>query len=220
MKFTELKKIYLKEQEEYKNKKIDLITNGYGNDKDRILREYSTYTRWEQYQTGKITRAQAVDYAVKRYTKAHDKETAEKLEHFERVANAPDLEYIRIEIEWRRSRVWGYNPFVETYAAGDRYTGTASGCGYDKRSAAVAETFNNCPSILKILYTLKENALREGKENNHDSLGYGSGYGAVPYFEGGVGVECFWRILEKAGFKVESYGTRTSDFYRLEKVEK
>ena len=107
------------------------------------------------------------------------------------------------------------------------FTGTASGCGYDKESAAVAEALNKCDSVLQLLYTYKENALAAGESDesktascgrsNGSIIGYGAGYGAIPYFEGGVGVSCFWSILKKCGFEVRGHHGTHSDFYTIEK---
>ena len=107
------------------------------------------------------------------------------------------------------------------------YYGTASGCGYDKESAAIAEAFNKCDSILKALYQLKENGLRAGKTDasktactgvdNRNICGYGSGYSVLPYFEGGVGASCFWSILKDCGYKTSGHHGKHSDFYSVEK---
>ena len=60
---------------------------------------------------------------------------------------------ITISIEYKRSRTWGWNPNAtiratvrnnDDYAiAWDMSTGRASGCGYDKTSAATCHAFNN-----------------------------------------------------------------------------
>ena len=107
------------------------------------------------------------------------------------------------------------------------FTGTASGCGYDKESAAIAEALNQCDSVLQLLYTYKENALAAGESDesktascgrsNCSIIGYGAGYGAIPYFEGGVGSSCFWSILKKCGFTVTGHHGTHSDFYTIEK---
>lgn len=232
MKFTELKKRFTAYQRNEKKERKNYIMNGYTGNNDAGLKRYLTETRWNQYQAGTITRKEAIPYAVKRMEKEIDKETAKKLARLERIEKASDINYIRVAIEWNRSRVWGSNPSVEVFTdAYNGYTrGSASGCGYDKESAAVAEAFNNNDEVLKILYTLKEKALRAGKKdtsqtactgvNNEACIGYGAGYTVLPYFEGGVGVSCFWRILEKAGFEESGDHGKNFDVYRIEKVEK
>ena len=70
---------------------------------------------------------------------------------------------------------------------------------------------------MKVLFTLAENALQENSAAEWGKdIGYGSGYGAIPYFEGGVGVSCFWSILEKAGFhKTADNGGKHYHYYEL-----
>lgn len=198
-------------------------------DPDRGLKAHSTETRWKQYQTGTISREKAVELATKRAQKYIDKTTAAKLAQLDRVANAPDLTSVSVCVDWVRSRTWGYYPRVEIITNTGTYTGAASGCGYDKESAAIADAFNKCDSILKVLYQLKENGLRAGKtdesktascgRSNGDICGYGAGYGAIPYFEGGVGASCFWSILKNCGYKISCHHGQLGDFYSVEKED-
>ena len=196
-------------------------------DPDRGLKANSTETRWKQYQAGTISREKAVELATKRATKEIEKKTAAKLAQLDRVANAPDLTFISVSVDWVRSRTWGYNPHVEVRTNTGTYYGTASGCGYDKESTAIAEALNQCDSVLKVLYTLKEEGLRAGLSDksktaacgrsNGNICGYGAGYGAIPYFEGGVGASCFWSILKKCGFSTSCHHGKHSDFYSVSK---
>lgn len=194
---------------------------------DAGLKAYSTETRWIQYEAGMISREKAVELATKRASKNVEKDAAAKLARLERVANAPDLVFIAVSVEWVRSRTWGYNPHVEVRTNTGTYTGTASGYGYNKESAAIADAFNKCDSILKALYSLKESGLQAGKSdasktactgvNNTEICGYGSGYSVLPYFEGGVGSTCFWSILKNCGFSVSGHHGKHSDFYSIER---
>ena len=236
--FTELRKEFLKDRESQRKQNAFFIKHGYlsnwneenKNENDNGLRRYSTNRRWEQYQNGEIDRAKAVELATKRMSKEIDKEITKKLAHIEAVENAPELDFCSVNVEYRRSSVWGYNPSVEAWTNGERdiFTGYASGCGYDKESAAVADAFNKSLSILKVLYTIKENGLKAGKSSksktactghdNRDICGYGAGYSVLPYFEGGVGVSCFWNILKKSGYDTTcNYGKR-ENFYRISKI--
>ena len=194
---------------------------------DNGLRKYSTETRWTQYQNGKIDREKAVSFAIKREEKNRGKQLMEKLEKLEKVAEAPELEIVSVYVDFVRSSSWGYNPKVKTCSNNKSCSGSASGCGYDKESAAVAEAFNGDYSLLKVLYTLKENGLKAGLSaesktactgiDNRNIVGYGSGYSVLPYFEGGVGVGCFWNILEKAGYKVKATYGRKENTYIITK---
>ena len=235
--FELLRKHYLQDREEQREQNIFFIKKGFlptwseseQKESDNGLKRYSTNLRWEQYQNGTITREKAEEFAIKRMNKQLDKEIQEKLFLLESVESAPDIDFIYINIEWKRSSTWGHNPLAEvsTDKEAKYNTGYASGCGYDKESAAVATAFNKSLAILKVLYTLKEKGLQAGESDesktscsgvdNRNIVGYGAGYSVIPYFEGGVGVGCFWEILKKAGFVVSStYGKRET-IYRVSK---
>lgn len=182
---------------------------------DNGLRQYSTARRWEQYQAGEITREKALELAAKRAAAQISKSAVKKIERLQLAASAPVLSSVSVSVHWTRNRTWGNNPTAEVYA--DGYTnGHASGCGYDKESAAIAEAFNASPAMLRVLYELAENALTGGYDPRtgatctgytwRESIGYASGYDVLPYYEGGCGSSCFWAILEKAGFRVNHAG--------------
>ena len=237
--FEELKKEYLQDREQRKEKDAFYIIHGFceswseehKTESDNGLKRYSTARRWEQYTNGEIDRETACKYAITRNNKKIEKETAEKIKHLERVAAAEIPSYISVNVEWKRNSYWGNCPRVKvtTNTEGEIFSGYASGCGYDKESAAVASAFNSSLSILKALYTLKENALQAGKSDKSETactgvdnrycVGYGAGYGVIPYFEGGVGVNCFWSILKALGYETQcNYGKRET-LYRLYRKE-
>ena len=63
---------------------------------------------------------------------------------------------ISIAVEYKRSRTWGRNPTATVTASldgvrTDTTTGTASGCGYDKLSAAVCGAFSRNPLLQTLL---------------------------------------------------------------------
>lgn len=231
--FTLLKERYLKERQNKKHETRFYIENGFyqsWSDEHKIasdegLKQYSTETRYNQYKNGVITREKAVDYAAARMEKQIDKEIAATLEKLERIEKAPDLQYISINVRYTKSATWDYNPTATANTNNGTTTGYASGCGYDKESSAVASAFNDNYSILKVLYTIKENALKAGLSDasktactgvdNRTVCGYGAGYGIFPYFEGGVGVGCFWDILKKAGFTTRCNYGKHENYYNV-----
>ena len=200
---------------------------------EQAIRSYSTVTRWGQYQAGKIDAETAAGFAYKRKAREIEKRTAEKLARLDRLADASEVQAVRISVEWVKSSVWGYNPQAEItvyYSEGgaSTYTGSASGCGYDKRTTAVGEALNQCDGIIKALCACKEkNITPEGKEHNRgagysnaDAVAYGAGYGAIPYFEGGVGMSSFERVFNACGFILRNvHETKRTDYYYFEKKE-
>lgn len=190
---------------------------GHRQNPDKGLQEYSTPAKWAAYQAGSLSREKAVEIASRRGLKEITTWKNRQLSKLATAAAAGDLELLTVSVEWRKSRTWGANPTATAYIYGENaHTGTASGCGYDKESAAVAEALNQSPAVMKVLYQAAERALKDGKSftrfsngNVHwgDVLGYGSGYAIVPYFEGGVGVSCFWSILRDCGYQTHRTGT-------------
>lgn len=225
--FENLKNAVIAEAEKRLAESLEYIENGFCESwrpdekikSDNGIRRYSTDFRWKQYTIGEISREKAVALATARAKKATEKRIAESLEKIESVAAAGDLEEATITVEWAKSRLWGYNPTatVCTFPAGRRSVGRASGCGYDKESAAIAAALNDQKTVLKLLYSMAENAIEAGK-SYRDFIGYGSGYGAIPYFEGGVGSNCFWSIFDRAGYNARSAGSgKTFDCWTITK---
>ena len=151
----------------------------------------------------------------------------------EAVAAAQTLIACRISVEWKKSRMWGYNPHATIDACTvdadgvtecTTTTGRASGCGYDKQSAAIAEAFNASPAILKALYNAEEKRLKgreSRKQSRRDFIGYGSGSSARPYFESGCGVSVFYKIFESCGYTFEQVASgKTFDAYKITKKAK
>lgn len=196
---------------------------------DRGLKEYSTAAKWDAYNAGKITREKAIEYAIKRAEREAAKTHAADLAKLESVENAANIISIEIDITWTHSRTWGYNPTADITTRSEngynRFTGTASGCGYDKLTAAVGSALNQSPEVLKMLYTVQEKAFSEmdetarrgwknQNESNRDTIHYGAGYGILPYFEGGTGWCSFAGVFEKCGYTTaHSHSTKRSDYY-------
>ena len=202
----------------------------YKKESDEGIREYSTDYRWKQYQSGKISREKAVEYAVVRALKKLEKELWTDLERLEAIENARIPRYVSIKTEWVNSRTWGANPHTNVYVQGEgSFEGCASGCGYDKESAAFASAAKGSFALKKILCDLKEAALKEGKSDesktscsgidNREVCGYGAGYNPIPAFEGGGGMNSIISIFKRYGYEVmESHGKR-HDSYELELKE-
>ena len=204
---------------------------------DNGIERESTPLRWRQYKNGEITREQAVKYAYNRRVKEIERQTIKTQDKLLRARDADEIKNVSISVVWKRSATWGYNPHATVIINGvQRFEGSASGCGYDKRTAAIGEALNQSDIILKMLYTAKENALSTmppeqieeakkgyhfGCETNRDFIHYGAGYGVLPYFEGGVGMESFTGVFEACGLRcVNSHSTDKTDYYYFEKEAK
>ena len=158
------------------------------------------------------------------YEKFLNKDIAD-IENAEVLLNSDlKINKIVIAIEWKKSATWGNNPYAEVKVFYNNnhieiFTGSASGCGYDKRSTATAQAFNKCELLKALLYKAENKRLKNHSEvTRRDSLGYGSGYGALPYFEGGVGFRSHETILNNLNFKTSLYdeSSATYDLYIFE----
>lgn len=167
------------------------------------LKESEGLTRIEKYTLNRKTPyiRDRVSQVESRLKSIYDNKLNEKLEVIERIKNAPDKlpNNLTLIINFYKSKTWGYCP-----KGSDNYgneTRSITGCGYCKESTATAQLLNQNDIILKRLYKAKNKPSNINK-SNCEALGYGSGYGIVPSFEGGVGVNCHVRILEGLGYKV------------------
>ena len=197
---------------------------------DDGLKRYSTPAKWAAYQAGTLSREKAVQLATARALRELRKTYVAYAAKLDEATNAPTLEFITINTDWKKSATWGYNPstIIVTNEA-DYFKGTASDCGYDKGPAAIADALNKSPAVLKMLYAAADKALEAGQTFDRLNectvtwryvLGYGSGYSIVPYFEGGCGVSCFESIFNACGYRFRNTASgRLFDAYIVEKKE-
>ena len=220
--FPRLRRAVLNEARERMKKARFMIKHGYGKDYPAAeqvesllgIEYYGGRELRERVERGEISKAEAIRIATDKKYKETQKALSRDIKKIDAVAaygfeHPNGINYISILIEWKRSKTWGYNPhaYINIYGHGffEHYEGSASGCGYDKRSAAVGEALNKSKAILYCLYSSEEKRLamrkKEGKDTSRrDILGYGSGCGTLPYFEGGVGIESHRAIFRNIGF--------------------
>jgi hypothetical protein len=169
------------------------------------LKESNELTRIEKYTLNRKTpyKRSRANQVEKRITEIYNKELQNKLNQIESVKNSFDKlpNDLVLTINFYKSSTWGYCP-----KGSDNYghsTDSITGCGYCKESTATAQLLNQNETILKKLYEAKN---KNVNKENRGLLGYGSGYGIIPKFEGGVGVRSHVRILEALGYKVTLSG--------------
>ena len=176
--------------------------------------------------TIKLTQEQKdANKLAKKEERKRIKETA----RIEAEKNQPKVKTLLITIEWKKSRMWGSNPYAKaevTYkdnSAGEWKTGfyredgfTCSGCGYDKESTVVAEIFNR---FMK--YKLWELNPADMKGGNGSGDNGPAPYGIHlysedrPHYGGGIGTNCYYRIAEYIGGKFEHMASgKTFDVYK------
>ena len=179
---------------------------------------YITTLRQQQLKDGKITLEKVQQIAIKKATKEIEKQTAKKIEKVKDIGNTiENMEDIYIIIQHKKTNL-GYQYkatlATEKIRIEGKYTG---GWGYDKLSTAISEVLNQYKPLIKLMYDyIDDKMFEEGSLtiNNHKVLGYGSGYGILPYFEYGVGVSSFYKIFDNLGLKLTQV---TDEFYRITK---
>lgn len=151
---------------------------------------------------------------LQKYNRMEGKNRAAKLAKIESIEAAGALESVHISVEWKRSRTWGNNPHVEAEVLTNTrryvYTASASGCGYDKESAAIAHALNASPEVMRILYDHAE----RGGEFPYSVITFAG----LPSFDGGCGVSCFYSVFTACGYTFRQIASgRTFDVYMIEK---
>ena len=117
-------------------------------------------------------------------------------------------ERVSVSVEFTRSRTWGSIPHAAVTTEERDTFGTASGCGYDKESAAIASAMNQHPEIMRILYDYAESG-KTFPYSVHTFAG-------LPSFDGGCGVSCFRAVFEACGYKWRQVGNgKTYNAYEI-----
>lgn len=174
-----------------------------------------TPAKLRDYENGKLTRKEVILYLVERFTKKIQKESAEAREKIAAATETGGAKEIVVSLVWTPAPTGNichasvYAISIDNY----RYTaeGSAGGYGYDKASAAAAEAFAQLPPVLYHIYRLA-NAKKE--------IPYGANYKrlGVPFFDGGVGMECFGRVFKASGLKkMRCFETKKTDLFIFSK---
>lgn len=196
----------------YYNGLREKITAHYNNELYKTIAEIKTTTAWDilrgwraNYLLTPTTLAairelpsgdKLPEKIIEKITNKRKREINREIEkRFARVHEVEEVEApaaVSIVVEWHASRMWGKNPRARVAAERVATYGSASGCGYDKESAAIASALNQNPETLKILY-------------DHAEAGGTFPYGVdvwtgLPSFAGGCGVSCFYSIFEACGY--------------------
>ena len=176
---------------------------------DHSLNNYLTKLKQQQLKNGEITREEALKFATKKIEKVYKKQLEEDINKINDIMESEEnFDEIYLQIQSKKN-AYGYQYKCNLSAdEGTNIIGTfTNGCGYDKLSSAISEVLNEYKPLLKMLYEVKESNINT---NNRELLGYGSGYGLLPYFEGGVGISCYYKIFNSIGLQFKEIN---SDLY-------
>ena len=190
-----------------------------------FVRECSTPKQWERIaamRDAEPIAAADIDKLTAKAVKRVQKSAQDATETAQRCAAMDAPEHIRLYITWTRSAVWGWNPHcnLTAWSHGENgYTdstthGSASGCGYDKTSAACAQALNASEMVRGALVRF----VNDGGSNYGVYTADTLNYPACPYFEGGCGMSTITDTLRKMGYKVTDtthYNRRGSEECRI-----
>lgn len=133
------------------------------------------------------------------------------LKRLDDVSQAKPLQYVEARVEWHKSRTWGYNPRVEAWTSDSYYnTGKASGCGYDKESAAIGNALADSLSLQRFII--------ENLSKLKNEYGIETRFGIAHLSIGGKGVNTLLNIFRKVkGWTINEMHGRSFDGYRIER---
>ena len=181
-----------------------------------LLGRYGTKSLLNEYYREGATpeeQQKVYDKVYARFMARLDKRVKEDERCFLDIYNTANTDGFTVVVEWKRNKTWGSNPRVTINDNGKEYSGYASGCGYDKKSTAVAEALNKDPAIRRALY--REQALNID-ETNEKIFGYGV-TGFLPQFSGGVGMSSILSCLSRLDFHCNHVSTSSTDVYTFER---
>lgn len=159
---------------------------------------------------------------ARKVARQQEREAAKELTRIESEKNQKPVKRMVINIEWKKSRIWGNCPraYAELHFHDGSFHRTedsyyASGCGYDKESTVIAEIFNDFMKYK--LWNLTPEQRKGGNGSGDDGK---APYGIHvysdnrPHFGGGIGTNCYYAIAKYIGgeFKCLASG-KTFDVY-------
>lgn len=138
--------------------------------------------------------------AERREARKAEKKRLLRLEHIAAIKAQKPVKSMTINIEWKKSRMWGFNPSatarIKHHDGSYSNIGpfTCSGCGYDKESTVIAEAFNAA-----LGYKLFKRFKGEAPYGVYYYGGKTNEKGWLPMFNGGVGTSCYYDISDFIG---------------------
>lgn len=140
-------------------------------------------SRLKKFHAKRIKSGESLDYVC------------EDLEKFIAACKAPKMESVHCCVEWKRSKMWGWNPHATVRINGKTYRSHASGCGYDKLSSAIASAMQECPSCRRFIF---ENCKNEKAIKCYP---FSWKYGLPSFSFGGCGFSCLVTYIKACGWK-------------------
>ena len=155
---AQILRYYRRERKETEARLEGLVSESWRSDKNPLgLVRYDSESAEDFERRLMAEKARRIANSTEHLKKDLPKWKRQELERLERADRAGELWEISIRMDWRKSRTWGNCPRVEAgVRTKDRNgnwdndgmrKGYASGCGYDKSSAAICEAIGSAPAL-------------------------------------------------------------------------
>lgn len=169
----------------------------------------------EKYDKKQLSEEEIAAEAKKGFGRTFAREYKKECAKIDRILSAPKFTGgDTIEVIWKRSGTFGWNPHATYNDRHKIYRSSASGCGFDKLSQAVAGVLNQSDSLMRELYLYKADHMKKGMQNT-EIFGIGVGNGALPYFADGY-IEKFPEVFHKIGYEfAHTVSTDTVDVFDI-----
>lgn len=148
-------------------------------------------------------------YLLKRIEKLRTKQIDKITAEYNTIYSASSFKALKLNIEWKKSATWGSNPHATLQVWSETgyscFTATASGCGYCKESAVMAQLFNQSSVLRKLAC--------EAYDNGVETYGLREGF----FSGGGVGVSSLQNAFKVLGLNLDKVASgKTFDAYSCE----
>lgn len=154
----------------------------------------------------------ALSKMMARYARLQRRRMSDDLEKIETVGMSEAPKRITVAVEWHRGHNGECNPTATVIASEPGVSSTygrATGCGYDKESAAVARALNQNYAVLRLWYDIAEIG---GKFEY--SVSY-SDSSPLPVMDGGCGMSATIRVFDALGYDTLQRHGKTFDYYEF-----
>lgn len=153
-----------------------------------------------------LCRTRQLEAKCRDFTSAKIRSLSKKEEELRVLLTEKIPEFVKIDIEWKKSRTFGMNPHASVWVrfsdgTSEYFTDGASGCGYDKQSAVVASALNRCARSWIF-----------AKRRSRKKVPYGI-YTDSCLYMGAVGMCCYESICDYLGVNLEKIESKTFDRY-------
>jgi hypothetical protein len=181
------------------------------------------HSRPSKLKKNNIMKLTAEEKQARKEKRQADRKAAQRQAIIDAERQQKPVREIRINIEWKKSRMWGMNPTAnaEIFHKDGSYSSasyTCSGCGYDKESTVIADVFN---AFLKYKLFSPLKPTDRDEKRGETTAPYGITVRTDwKYFNGGIGADCYFAISQAIGGELKKVASgKTFDVYKYTDID-